>query len=475
MANIARSLASVSEADLMTEMIPQDAGENRYAEAALARHKREGMWLAVRARLIGLTVIAVMLPFLNPDPAILYYEALLVLMALNGIAQAVVGRVGRSGWELFLIFLDLLLLTCALAFPNPFVDEQRPWTISYQFGNFVYFFVILTLGTLAFRWRTLMALGNWTAGLWLLAALVVWLFGATQPELTEAAERAFGHDAILMELFDPNRLEWDVRFQEVVVFIICAYTLALSVRRFDRLLLNSAALERERANLSRYFSPNVVEELSQNDEPLKQIREHDVAVLFVDIHGFTGFAAERSPAEVIETLRGFHGRMEAEVFSIGGTLDKYLGDGLMATFGTPTPGERDASDALECALNMIASLAEWNAQRMAAGETPIRAGFGLHYGPVVLGDIGANRLEFAVIGNTVNVASRLEALTRPLAAELVISQALRDRIAEEGGDDLLEGLVCGNGQAIRGTQSEMVVWYRKRALNQRGKGFAALL
>ena len=101
--------------------------------------------------------------------------------------------------------------------------------------------------------------------------------------------------------------------------------------------------------------------------------------------------------------------MEEAVFAHGGTLDKYLGDGLMATFGTPFASERDALNALDCARAMMDSVARWNETRAARGEPPIRASVGLHYGPAVLGDIGANRLEFAVIGNTVNVASRIEA------------------------------------------------------------------
>ena len=100
--------------------------------------------------------------------------------------------------------------------------------------------------------------------------------------------------------------------------------------------------------------------------------------------------------------------MEQEVFRHSGTLDKYLGDGLMATFGTPFVGEADAGNALRCAQAMMAAADRWNNQRKTAGETPIRVSFGLHYGPVVLGDIGLTCLEFAVIGSTVNAASRLD-------------------------------------------------------------------
>ncbi|MEY8842611.1 adenylate/guanylate cyclase domain-containing protein, partial [Cribrihabitans sp. XS_ASV171] len=246
----------------------------------------------------------------------------------------------------------------------------------------------------------------------------------------------------------------------------------ISVRRFNRLLLNNASLERERANLSRYFSPNVVEELSQNDEPLKQVRSQNIAVLFVDIVGFTRFSAGRDPRDVIEVLRGFLARMETEVFRHGGTLDKYLGDGLMATFGTPTAGERDASDALSCALAMARVIERWNTDRRRAGEPPIEVGIGLHYGPVVLGDIGANRLEFAVIGDAVNVASRLEALTREHDVCLIISDTLRERVMAEGPtQDMLSGFTRCDDQEIRGVDERMTIW----CAGQRGEGSRPLL
>ena len=190
--------------------------------------------------------------------------------------------------------------------------------------------------------------------------------------------------------------------------MIVAMILALAARRSNALLISHAGIERERTNLARYFSPNVVEELSKNDEPLKQVRTQDVAVLFADIVGFTAYSDGRSPTEVIGTLRRFHERMEREVFRHDGTLDKYLGDGLMATFGTPFTGDCDAGNALRCAQAMIGSMDELNLERKHRGEPPIQLSLGLHYGPVVLGDIGLNRLEFAVIGTTVNAASRLE-------------------------------------------------------------------
>ncbi len=183
-------------------------------------------------------------------------------------------------------------------------------------------------------------------------------------------------------------------------------------------------------------------------------------MLFVDIVGFTAFAATRSPEEVIGTLREFHALMEREVFRQNGTLDKYLGDGLMATFGTPFAGETDALDALRCARAMAAVVDNWNRTRAAAGQPEIRASFGLHGGQVVLGDIGANRLEFAVIGNTVNIASRLEALTRSLGVRIVASDDLVSRARQQGreGDTIFDDLSPHDGQTIRGVDATMRIW-----------------
>jgi adenylate cyclase len=203
-----------------------------------------------------------------------------------------------------------------------------------------------------------------------------------------------------------------------------------------------------------------VEELSKHDEPLKQVRAQNVAVLFVDIVGFTAFADARTPEEVVRTLREFHALMEQEIFRHSGTLDKYLGDGLMATFGTPFVGEADASNALRCAQAMIAAADRWNTEREAAGEAPIRVSFGLHYGPVVLGDIGLTCLEFAVIGSTVNAASRLEALTRALDCSLVASDDLVKRAKAELGsaDAVFRPLMAQAPQTIRGLERPIAIW-----------------
>src|SRR6266481_1487367 len=331
------------------------------------------------------------------------------------------------------MFCDPALLTFIAVVPNPWSPGGWPIGMQFRFNTFIYFFVLLATAPLAYSWRTVIAMGTWTAALWAVGVGWVWLQPETHAALAERVRAAVGSDVRMFALIDPTAIDIRARFQEITVFLIVAMTLAVAVRRSNALLVSHAGIERERTNLARYFSPNVVEQLSRNDEPLKQVRTQNVAVLFADIVDFTAYADGRSPIEVIGTLRLFHERMEREVFRHDGTLDKYLGDGLMATFGTPFTSDADAGNALRCAQAMMGSIDELNLERSNRCEPPIRLSIGLHYGQVVLGDIGLNRLEFAVIGTAVNVASRLETLTREYGCAMVASDDLVQRARSEAG------------------------------------------
>lgn len=443
-----------------TEDASRSPEADRYVREALERNKREGLVLAVKTRWIALAAVGALTAVLNWGWDQIYYEALLLGFALIGWAQLRLGRAGRSPAELFLMFCDLSLLTFMLLVPNPFSDETRPLAMQYRFDGFIYFFVLLAGGTISYSWRTIVAMGTWTTGVWMTALVIMLLQPVRFPELSTAAAQAFAGFPELIRRLDPNAMEISNRIQEVVVFLIVASVLALGVRRANHLVLHHVAVERERANLARYFSPNVVEDLARNDQSLKQVRSQKIAVLFVDIVGFTSFAEGRDPVDIIRTLRDFHGFMETEVFRHEGTLDKYLGDGLMATFGTPIAGGSDASNALRCARAMLRAGAEWNRARAGRGEPQIAIGVGLHYGDAVLGDIGTTRLEFAVIGSTVNVASRLEGMTRSFGVPLVVSDDLLARVHDEarcGGDDIA-GFEKRPAQMVRGLAHPLDLW-----------------
>jgi adenylate cyclase len=283
---------------------------------------------------------------------------------------------------------------------------------------------------------------------------------ASRPGVVTTSAGRPDDPAGLAAYLDPNYLS-PLKFgYELVVFLLVGTGLALLVWRSRGLVAERAAAERERGNLARYFSPKVVEVLAERDEPLGRVRRQAVGVLFADLVGFTSLAEEMSPEEVMTLLRAFHGRMEDEVFRHGGCLEKFIGDALLATFGVPDVGARDATDAVACARGMQAALAEWNREREAAGLPRLAMGIGLHHGQVVLGDIGSARsMAFATVGDTINVTSRLQALTRELRASVVASDALVGAVEREGaGVDLLQGLTPCGLHALRGRDTPIEVW-----------------
>ena len=361
------------------------------------------------------------------------------------------------------VFIDCALLAFVFSSQNPFDEIAIPPAVAMAGSRFSFFFILLMQAAFSLLPRLVLWCGICIAAA--RTGMLLWFVsrpGAfTNIDLPEQTTEAF-----LQAYPDPNFIFLGFWATEVIVTLILAAGLAFVVRRSRRLVETRSIAERRRASLSRYFSPNVVDHISGSGDLLGGVREQNVAVLFADIMGFTKLCESASPDSVIALLRDYHNRLGQAVFDNGGTLDKYIGDGLMATFGTPEPSAHDASNALQCAMDMIAALATWNTERIAAGVAPVRVGIGLHYGPVIAGDIGnERRLEYSVIGDTVNISSRLEHLTRGLNTPLVVSDSLVKAIAETdaAGRALTQRLSEAGMQEIRGRDSGVDVWALKAA------------
>lgn len=403
----------------------EDEVTNKYLLEALKESKREGLELAVKARSISLVAVAILIVYLVQDWSALYYLALISLFILNGLAQLRIGRVGRSRMEIVLLIVDLLLMGVAVGVPNPFAEETWNMGMQFKYGNFPYFYILAAGATLAYSWRTMFAVIWWTILIWGSVYLWGYFEQPILPEITEQMRLLLIDHPHIFELVNPNELLWHGRVQEIVLFLIVCGIMMLNGWRTNRLLVRQAEAARERANLARYFAPTMVDHLAGKDQPLGDVRSQPVVVMFVDIVGFTKMAEQDAPEIIVRFLREFHGRMEKVVFDHGGTLDKFLGDGIMVTFGTPAASADDANNAVNCAVAMQDSIENWNKDRAARNLPPIKLSVGLHYGDVVLGDIGSERrLEYTVLGDVVNVSSRLEALTRELGASVVASDAV---------------------------------------------------
>jgi adenylate cyclase len=372
-------------------------------------------------------------------------------------------RYPTKEWITVVFLAVCALLLMAAIFPNnPFIPDPWPVQANLRYHSFPYFYIFLGLTALTYSPRLVLWMGGITTLAWGIGSAIIFALPETKTLLDykDTFTGPTGADKFKFTL-DPHFMSIAQQIQDVFLFLLVTAILATAVWRSKRLVERQVETAQERANLARYFSPSMVEALAGTDQPLGGVRSQNVAVLFADIVGFTALSEKLPPEEVIDLLRDFHGRMAREVFAHGGTVDKYIGDAIMATFGTPHAGERDASNALACAKAMMVSIRDWNAGRTAHGAPEVRIGIGLHFGPAVMGDIGdQQRLEYAVIGDTVNVASRLEALTRSVGAPLVISGDAVAAVRREAGGDgaVLAGLEEREPAEIRGRAAKVPVW-----------------
>ncbi|MCW5730087.1 MAG: adenylate/guanylate cyclase domain-containing protein [Alphaproteobacteria bacterium] len=222
-------------------------------------------------------------------------------------------------------------------------------------------------------------------------------------------------------------------------------------------------IERERRNLSRYHSPLIADLLANEGQRLAESRQ-DAAILFVDMAGFTGRMETMPADEMVTFLRNFHARIEQAVLAHGGFLEQFTGDGAMVIFGVPRAGPDDSARAIACAIRLVADIRDYSGELERQGKDPVRIGIGVHFGPVVIARLGGREQQhLTAAGDTVNVASRLEALTRILGASVVASAAVIGAVREAGREDLLEGFERLPAQPIRGRSGRLDVWILRQS------------
>ncbi|MBR1198216.1 adenylate/guanylate cyclase domain-containing protein [Bradyrhizobium sp. AUGA SZCCT0240] len=238
-----------------------------------------------------------------------------------------------------------------------------------------------------------------------------------------------------------------------VIILICgmlAGAVGVQLRRqFEASILAATARDRITNLFGRHVSPQVVERLmAEGAATGSEVRR--VAVMFVDFRSFTAGASTRTPQEVVDRLDGAFAVLVDILDRHGGIVNKFLGDGFLALFGAPF----DAGNAAHRAVAAAREMLEANERANQASSWPLRIGIGIHVGEVVAGNIGSpRRKEYTVIGDTVNFASRLEALNKDFNSQFLISAAVHDALGEECRDAVALGEV-----PVRGYERPVTVW-----------------
>jgi adenylate cyclase len=241
----------------------------------------------------------------------------------------------------------------------------------------------------------------------------------------------------------------DALLKRPAIVIIVGLAIVYSIHRTINMLRSLEDSKQRSLILSRYFSPEIVKEITATPDIVQSGRRQKVTILFADIRDFTPLSESISPDELVLFLAEFRERMTRVIFGSGGAIDKFIGDAIMATFGTPRPSPvagADSRNAVAAALGMREQLGAINADRITKRLEPIRMGIGIHTGEAIVGNIGkGDLLEYSVIGDTVNTASRIEDQCKVQGADIIISSAIYEEL-DESTRNIIEARPLGQTQ-----------------------------
>jgi len=211
----------------------------------------------------------------------------------------------------------------------------------------------------------------------------------------------------------------------------------------------------------KYVPRSVIEQFFANPEKMLVGENRVLAVLFSDIRSFTTISERMRPEDLVDSLNRYFSRMVDVVMNRGGIVDKYIGDAVMAFFGAPVHHDDDALQSVLSALDMLESLADFNRWQEDKGRQPFRIGVGINYGPVTVGNIGSERkMDYTVIGDMVNLASRLEGLTKKYPGEaLLVSDSVHDEVKTSVPCRLLDRV------AVKGRRTGSAIYGARRTLS----------
>ena len=348
-------------------------------------------------------------------------------------------------WFLFAsMLLDIAMLLGLIWFFH--IQYDQPSSFYLKIPTFTYVFVFIALRALRFDPRYVLWIGVFAAAGWLgLAAYAVWDSG--RAAITRSFVEYISGDAILI----------GAEIDKVVAILVVTAILTLAVRR-ARTILAQAVREEVRTRDIMRFLPRDVAEVITSAETVVQAgdaAEREAAVLLLDLRGFTRFCAGKEPREVVALLVGFHKQIVPLIAGHRGVVDKYLGDGVMATFGAAHSSPTAAADAMRAMEAIVGEARRWRQSLSADGNAPPLVNGAVTAGPVVFAALGdSERLEYTVIGEAVNLATKLEKHNK---AESTVALTTRDafEIARAQGYDPAGGKERLEKRAVAGVSEPL--------------------
>ncbi len=347
-----------------------------------------------------------------------------IYLLVNSLGLAWCLRRRIPDWAVYVsILFDMLLLYAVIW--SFHVQYMQPPAFYLKSPTIMYVFVFIALRALRFQPRFVLAAGGAAALGWLLMIAYVVFSGAEHATITRDYVAYLTGNLILI----------GAEIDKIIAILMVSGVLAMSLSRGRDLLVRATSETAAAKSLSRFFDNSIVEDIRSGRNVIAAgeglLRE--AAILNVDIRGFSRLVEHMQPSEAIRILAAYQHRVVPIIQAHGGVIDKFMGDGIMATFGAVRPSKSYAADALRAMDAVIDDFGSWNDDRELAMLTTNGIGISVSAGPIVFGAVGdRDRLEVTVIGATVNLSAKLEKANKSLATQAIATRAAFDLAIEQG-------------------------------------------
>lgn len=379
------------------------------------------------------------LPVPGTLAAYLSFAAIRILLVWRGF---------QPTWFLVVSVISDIVLLMALIWLFH-LQYGQPASFYLKAPTMLYVFIFISLRALRFDpWFVILAGAAAAAG-W----LVLLGYAVTSEMWPEGRTRDF------VEYVTSNKILLGAEFDKVITIIVTTFILAVAIVRARRLLIRSVVEQSARRDLSRFFSPAITKAITSSAHGIRpgggELRR--AAILHSDIRGFTALSKTMPPDDLIKLLTEYESRLVPTIQAEGGSIDKFLGDGILATFGAAVPSDTYAADAFRCVEKLVPLADAWNLARRRQGDAVIEIRFTVAVGDIVFGAIGdESRLEYTVVGEPVNTAVKLDKHAKVLGAR-VLTTAASLALAERQGYRPALTAVRHEGERVSGIDEPLDV------------------
>jgi adenylate cyclase len=351
-----------------------------------------------------------------------YALSIYLVLTLIRLAWSHMARL--PGWSLALsvIFDMTLLMVLIWSFH---IEYQQPASFYLKAPTLLYVFIFIALRALRFDARFVVLAGIVASLGWGVLILYVVYADPADSMITRDYVAYMTSNAILL----------GAEFDKIFSILMVTALIAVAIWRAKGLLVRAVAESAAAQDLSRFFAPEVAQQIRGAEHAIRagQGEVRQAAILNLDMRGFTRLAEELPPHEVMQILADYQSRMGPIIRRHGGSIDKFLGDGIMATFGASRPSETGARDGLTALMETMAAARAWARQCEAEGRPCPPVNGAVATGRVVFGAVGdGDRLEYTVIGDAVNLSAKIEKYNRTLGVAAVATQEAWDEALRQG-------------------------------------------